>query len=144
MLQATLTGGCGYFVVPDNVSRRPSIGLSVGGRFELANSFGDGDGNADDLTISILNDAHCTPNQTIRLSVDAFYPGSATPALPTEYVDVVLNPYIPPAKTPRIAWVGDMVSIPYCGQQQRARAPAPPCTLCGRRTSAARSSRRPV
>ncbi len=113
VLQATLTGGCGYFVVPDNSQPTAVNGLSVGGRFELANSFGDGDGNPDDLTISILNDQHCTPNQTIRLSVDAFYPGSATPALPTEYVDVVLNPYIPPAKTPRIAWVGDTVSIFY-------------------------------
>jgi hypothetical protein len=112
VMQASLTGGCGYFVVPDNSQPTTISGTSVGGRFELT-GHGDIDGNPDDLTINLLHDIHCSSGQTVRISIDVFYPGSATPAKPTEYVDIVFDTIVPPAKTPRIAWVGDIVSITY-------------------------------
>jgi hypothetical protein len=118
VMQATITGGCGYFVVPDASKPTSVSGTSVSGRFELGPAFGvpafgDIDGNPDDLTISTANDGGCTPGKTIHVSIDVFYPGSATPAKPTESTDIQLNAFIPPNKTPRLAWVGDTVAITY-------------------------------
>jgi hypothetical protein len=110
-LTATLAGGCGYFVVPDNSKPTTITGTSVGGRFELT-GLGDTDGNPDDVTVSITNSGGCNAGSVIRVNIDAFYPGKVTPALATEYVDVNFT-YIPPNKTPRLAWAGQVVPITY-------------------------------
>jgi hypothetical protein len=115
VLRASLSGGCGYFVVPNNSKPTVVTGTSVGGRFAPDASFlnpGDTPGTPTDLHISITNSAGCNAASKIRLSVDVFYPGQAAPALPTEYVDIAFS-FIPPAKNPTIAWIGQTVPITY-------------------------------
>lgn len=118
-LIARIEGNCGYFVTPDNLTTHREItGMSVDGRFELDAAFGDTDANPDDLRISITNDTGCTAGSAIRVSVDVFYPGQTTPALPTEYVDYQFV-FIPPNKTPVLAWAGQIVNVTYAVSGQK-------------------------
>lgn len=126
LIRAEIVGGCGYFVVPDSESptfARPTVvnGVSVGGRFELNNgdanpfspALGDDDADPDDFEFSTLNSGGCTPGGAVRVQVDVYYPhDTETAAAPREWVDLGFN-FIPAMKTPRVAWVGQFVTITY-------------------------------
>jgi hypothetical protein len=118
-LQARLLGTCGYFLVPNNSAPTTINGVSVGGRFELndgsddplAPAFGDTDASPDNLQFS-TNGSGCTIGSTVRLEVDVYYPGQATPAKATEYVTLNFS-FIRPSKIARLAWAGDVVNTTY-------------------------------
>lgn len=118
-LQARITGTCGYFEVPDNTRPLTINGTSVGGRFELndgsddplAPAFGDVDGDPDGLSFA-TNGSGCTPNSAVRIEVDVYYPGQATPAHPTEFATISFT-FTAPNKTIRLAWAGQIVNTTY-------------------------------
>ncbi len=83
-------------------------GVSIGGRFSFG---GDVTSAVDDLSVSIAGDS-CSPGMGLRVKIDVFYPGQSTIAEPTEYVDFVFS-YARVAKTPRVAWAGQVVPITY-------------------------------
>lgn len=125
-IRAEIVDNCGYFDVPDSASptfAKPKTitGISVGGRLELNNftgdpfgtpAFGDTDATPDDLKISTLNAGGCSGNSQIRVKVNVYYPGAATPAVDEEWVDITYS-FIPSQKVPRVAWAGQYVTIPY-------------------------------
>lgn len=119
-LRASVTGTCGYFNTPDHLMNKTITGVSVGGRLELNDgstnpltpAFGDTDAIPDDLQFTTFHDAGCVGNDQTGISVDVFYPGQVTPAAPTETVAIQTS-YLPPLKTPRLAWVGDTVNVTY-------------------------------
>jgi len=119
-LRATVTGTCGYFTVPDVSKPKVITGVSVGGRLELNDggtnpltpAFGDTDAIPDDLPLSVLHDGGCVGNSSTGISVDVFYPGQTTIAAPTETVGINFS-FFAPLKTPRLAWIGDTVTLTY-------------------------------
>ena len=119
-LRASITGTCGHFNTPDLVPNKTITGVSVGGRLELNDgstnplvpAFGDTDAIPDDLQFTALHDPGCVGNSQTGVSVDVFYPGQVTKAEPTETVGIQTS-YLPPLKTPRLAWIGDTVDITY-------------------------------
>jgi|GEM_PF-5125875 len=126
LLRATIIGACGYFVVPDSDSptfAKPKVvtGISVGGRFELNNFnsdpfspfLGDDDASPDDIEFSTLNAPDCVPGLGVRIQVEVFYPNNTTQkAAPDEWVDLTFS-FRPNSKLPRLAWVGQFVTITY-------------------------------
>lgn len=119
-IRAQIVGGCGYFEVPNNSKPTSIAGISVGGRIDInagdgdpfSPAFGDTDANPNDLRFSTVNAPGCSANSQVRIQVDVFYPGQATPAVPQEWVDLRFT-FTPANKTPRVAWAGEFVTITY-------------------------------
>ncbi len=122
-LVARIVGTCGYFEVPNETGPTIITGISVGGRFELnagdedpfsSNPYGDDDADPDDISFSTVNDGGCSPNSTVTIEIDVYYPwpNDDEPAVETEWVRLTFS-FIPPAKEPRVAWAGQYVSITY-------------------------------
>ena len=137
-IRAEILGTCGYFEVPNTEPPlvpppRPKVitGISINGRLELnagdqnpySPFFGDEDANPDDISFSTVNDGGCTPNSTVRIKIDVFYPGQTTPAVAEEWVNLTFS-FIAPQKQPRVAWAGQYVTITYafagdCNEQSQ-------------------------
>ncbi len=119
VLVVRIEGGCGYFLSdsspPADLGATIS-GVSYGGRFDRGPSTADpteplGDG-PDDISFTIDNDGGCTPSSVTRVEIDAYYPGNPNVFFGTEYVDVSFE-FTVGAKTPRVAWAGDRVTLTY-------------------------------
>lgn len=143
LLKATITGTCGFFEVPDQSKPKTITGISIGGRFELNNftgnpfgaAFGDTDATPDNLQISTLNTGGCSGQSQTRIEVEVYYPGNTgTQAAPLEWVNLTFS-FIPASKTPRVAWVGQFVTITYAISSNQS------CT--GQRIHFVRSSGQP-
>jgi len=124
LLQLSISGGCGYFVTPDEefgVQPTELSGISIGGRFEITSDpddpfaplYGDDDADPDDIQFSTLNSAGCTPNSKVTISVSVYYRNDLDETvLPDEWVDLRFS-FLPNMKTPRVAWAGEYVTITY-------------------------------
>ncbi len=116
ILEASIVSSCGYFLTeateddPD-VNLKQLEGRSIGGRFDHT-----GDGLWDDLRIIVTGDTNCSPQSTIRLEIDAYYPdrGTYRPGefIETEWLEINFD-YSTTGKTPRLAWVGDTVTTTF-------------------------------
>lgn len=119
VLVVRIEGTCGYFLgdgsPPANLGREIT-GVSYGGRFDRGPSVAEpgellGDG-PDDISFAIDDDGGCNPSSVVRIAIDAYYPGTPNVLFGTEYLDVSFE-FTVGAKTPRLAWAGDRVTLTY-------------------------------
>ena len=98
-------------------------GTSVGGRFELDNNPAWGDTDFKPMTSTSASPTipAAAPTPTPASASMSSTPAQVTPAMPTEYVDIVFT-FIPANKTPRIAWVGQTVPLTYAFSSNRSCA----------------------
>lgn len=107
----TISGGCGYFAQDDRLTplaTKPIIGDVVATSVQAVTL----DGRVP-FRVAIDNDPGCVPGDSIRVDIDVFYPGSATPADEEEFVQVQVGNFFPSDMEPRLAWSGQTVRILY-------------------------------
>jgi len=128
ILVARLSGGCGYFVTPETnvdplspplVLPKEISGVSWGGKFALTEVDVNGvpttialSSGPTDIQVSIDHDGGCSPGSSIRVAIDAYYPGNPNRLFGTETVDISFT-FTTGSTAPIVAWAGQTVSLGY-------------------------------